>query len=72
MSANVDLVRSILAAWERGDFSVTGWAHPEIEWAFADGPEPGTWKGLSRMTKAHREWLGACEDLPSWPRSTAR
>jgi ketosteroid isomerase-like protein len=63
MSANLDLVRSILAAWEHGDFSATDWAHPEIEWVFADGPEPGTWKGLSGMAKAHREWLGAWEDL---------
>ena len=63
MSENVDLVRSILAAWERGDFSATDWAHPEIEWVFADGPEPGTWKGLSGMAKAHREWLGAWQDL---------
>jgi ketosteroid isomerase-like protein len=62
-SANLDLVRSILAAWERGDFSATDWAHPEIEWVFADGPEPGTWKGLSGMAKAHREWVAAWEDL---------
>jgi ketosteroid isomerase-like protein len=63
MSENLDLVRSILAAWEHGDFSSTDWADPEVEWAFADGPEPGTWKGLSGMAKAHREWLGAWEDL---------
>ena len=62
-SPNLDLVRSILAAWGRGDFSETDWAHPEIEWAFADGPEPGTWKGLSGMAKAHREWLSAWDGL---------
>ena len=30
-SANVELVRSIHGAWERGDYSSAEWAHPHIE-----------------------------------------
>jgi ketosteroid isomerase-like protein len=63
MSENLDLVRSISAAWERGDWSTAEWAHPEIEYVFADGPAPGTWRGLSGMAQAWRTFLNAWEDL---------
>jgi ketosteroid isomerase-like protein len=59
MSENLDLVRSIYAAWERGDFSSTEWAHPEIEYVFVDGPTPGTWTGLVAAGEAFRDYLGA-------------
>jgi ketosteroid isomerase-like protein len=62
-SANVDLVRSIYAAWERGDFSSTEWAHPEIEYVIADGPEPGSWTGLAGMAEAMRSILSAWEEF---------
>jgi hypothetical protein len=49
-SANVELVRSIYAAWERGDYSRAGeWAHREIEYVNADGPAPGIWTGAQGM-----------------------
>jgi ketosteroid isomerase-like protein len=62
MSANLDLVRSIYAAWERGDFSSAEWAHPEIEYVIADGPEPGRWSGLTGMTEGARVNLNAWEE----------
>ena len=43
---NVELVRSIYAAWERSDYSSADWAHPEIE-RVADGP----------TTRARPGWL---------------
>jgi ketosteroid isomerase-like protein len=61
-SANVDLVRSIYAAWERGDFSSVEWAHPEIELVIADGPEPGRWTGVAGLGEGWRGRMGAWED----------
>jgi ketosteroid isomerase-like protein len=61
-SANLDLVRSIFAAWERGDFGSAEWVHPEIENVIADGPSPGSWRGLAGMEEVWREWLSAWED----------
>jgi ketosteroid isomerase-like protein len=67
-SANPDLVRSIYAGWERGDFGSAERAHPEIEYVVADGPEPGSWKGLAGMAEGWRaegwrEFLSTWEDL---------
>jgi len=60
-ATNVELVRSIYAAWERGDFSSAEWAHPEIEFVVPDGPDPGTWTGLAEMTESWRSQVSAWE-----------
>jgi ketosteroid isomerase-like protein len=62
-SANLDLVRSIAAAWECGDFSSVEWAHPDIELVFADGPDHSNWTGLAEMSEGFRDFLGAWEDF---------
>jgi ketosteroid isomerase-like protein len=69
MSANLDLVRSIYAVWERGDFTsarlapASKWAYPEIEYVIADGPSPGRWAGVTGMTEGWREFVSAWENL---------
>ena len=58
MSANLDLVRSIFADWERGDyFSRADWVDPEIEHVLVGGPDPGNWKGATETGEAWREFL---------------
>jgi enoyl-CoA hydratase/carnithine racemase/ketosteroid isomerase-like protein len=57
------LVRSILAAWESGDYSSVEWAHPEVEFVFADGPAPGSWTGLDGLAEGFRSFLSAWEEF---------
>jgi ketosteroid isomerase-like protein len=66
MSANLDLVRSIYADWERGDLSKADWADPQIEYTSMGlmTPEEGaTWKGLAGMARGTREAIEVFEDL---------
>lgn len=58
-----EVVRAIFERWERGDFSATAWADPEIEFVFADGPTPGESRGIAAMSEAWGQALAAFEEL---------
>jgi ketosteroid isomerase-like protein len=62
MSENLDLVRSIYAAWERGDFSSAAWADPEIDLVIPEGPDQGQVKGVSAMAQVWGAFLNAWDD----------
>ena|SRR5215204_445131 len=69
---NLELVRSLYAAWERGDWGPIEWAYPQIQWVSADGPSPGTWTGLESMAEGWRDWLRLGGTSASRSTSTAR
>jgi ketosteroid isomerase-like protein len=61
----MDLVRSISAAWERGDYGSVGWADPDIEFVIADGPEPGRLTGHEALAPGLLDFQGAWEEYHS-------
>lgn len=63
MARNLQIVRSIFADWERGDWSSAEWADPEIEFEMIGGLNTGTWKGREQMAEAWATMLRAWEDL---------
>src|SRR5919108_6264731 len=75
-SANLELIRSLYEAWARGESRSIGteWADPEIEFVIADGPTPGTWKGLAGMAEGWKGFLSAWEEfrpeVDEYPSST--
>jgi len=62
MSENLELVHSILAEWERGNFRSIEWADPEIEYAIVDEPGSQLGLGVAAMTRTWREFLTAWDD----------
>ena len=68
MSENLDLVRSIYADVERRDFDrvvrdARERVHPEFEWVIADGPRPGSFKGVTGIEESFYAMFEAWEDL---------
>jgi hypothetical protein len=63
VSANLDLVRSIYADWERGDYSSAYWADTGIEYTVDDfGPlVTQTWTGLTGMAEGARSIVDVFE-----------
>ena len=59
---NLELVRSIYAAWERGNYGSVDWADPDIEFVIADGPDRGSWTGFAEMSQAARAAMQAWDD----------
>lgn len=58
-SANLELVRSLYADWERGDWTRGNWAEEGIEFVIADGPDPSASTGVPAMAEGWRKFLSA-------------
>jgi ketosteroid isomerase-like protein len=63
VSENLELVKSIFANWEKGDFSSVDWADPEIDFEMVGGLMEGRWTGVAEMGKAWTAMLSAWEGL---------
>ena len=63
MLSNLELVKSIFARWERGDFGSADWADPEIDFEMVGGLNTGSWKGIDEMAEAWGTMLSAWENL---------
>src|SRR5271170_6160817 len=62
-SESLPLVRSIYQAWERGDWSSTEWADPDIEFVETGGPAPVSETGAAGMAEGWRGFLSTWDDL---------
>jgi ketosteroid isomerase-like protein len=66
VSSNLDLVRSIFADWERGDFTSADWAAPGIDFGYADGLEAGSRAGQSAMVAQWSDFLAMWDEFRTW------
>jgi len=58
---NLDLVRSIYADWERGDWSASNWADPEIVLVIVDQPGAREANGIAAVAAYWRDFLSTWE-----------
>jgi hypothetical protein len=63
VSENLDLVRSIYADWERGNFTRDDWADPSIELVRPESLDGAALKGREASSGGWREWLDAWSDF---------
>jgi ketosteroid isomerase-like protein len=64
--SNLDLVKSIYAEWEHGDWSSADWADPEIEFEVVGGLNEGRWRGLKEMAGSWSAMLSPWEDFTAY------
>jgi ketosteroid isomerase-like protein len=63
-TTNLDLVRTIFAAYERGDpISSLAWADPDMEFVTVGGPEPASFNGLTEIEAGWRDYMSAWEEF---------
>jgi ketosteroid isomerase-like protein len=67
MPSNLELVKSIYADWERGDWSSTSWADPDIEFVMIGGLMDGRWAGIAEMGRAWGMMVNAWKGLTANP-----
>jgi hypothetical protein len=70
-SANIELVRSIYADWDRKDFRRVDWTNPAIEFV-TFSPLAGHSVGLSKMGERWRDFFSKSVPDPRRPRDQAR
>ena len=63
MSENLDLVRSIYADWERGDFRHADWAHSDIEFIRKVDLDPERAEGIDGMAQMMRRYLAGWDEF---------
>jgi len=64
-ASDLNLVRSISNAWERGDYSSLEWADSDIRFVIADGPEAGSRTGRASLGPSLSDFGNAWEEYRS-------